>query len=130
MGDLDGLARSIEEVGLLQPIGITPDCRLVFGQRRLLVYQDILGQESIPARIVPVESMRSGEIAENTMRKDYTPSELVAIVQAIRTFSHGGDRRSDQARSCDVEGMTTEEAARKVGCPSPHASRLPSASPR
>jgi ParB family chromosome partitioning protein len=68
---------------LLQPIGITPDCRLVFGQRRLLVYQDILGQESIPARIVPVESMRSGEIAENTMRKDYTAGTAAPIRLAV-----------------------------------------------
>src|SRR5690242_18225091 len=34
-GDIDALMRSIEEVGLLQPITITPDGILVCGWRRL-----------------------------------------------------------------------------------------------
>ena len=34
MGDLKALAASIKAVGLLQPIGVTPDLRLVFGERR------------------------------------------------------------------------------------------------
>lgn len=34
-GDIAALARSIEEVGLLQPITITPDGVLVCGWRRL-----------------------------------------------------------------------------------------------
>lgn len=115
IGDLDRLAATIEEAELLQPIGITPDYRLVFGLRRLLAYRDVLGRETILARIVPIESILLGEIAENIMRKDYTPSELVAIVQTIRSFSHGGDRRSNQARSCGVEATTTEEAVRLFG---------------
>ena len=55
MGDIEALAKSIEEVGLLQPIGITPDYELVFGERRLRAYRDILGRDTIPARIVPGE---------------------------------------------------------------------------
>ena len=35
MGDVSALAASIEAVGLLQPIGVTSDLRLVFGDRRL-----------------------------------------------------------------------------------------------
>ncbi len=115
MGDVEALARSIEEVGLLQPIGITADCQLVFGERRLQACRDVLGQETILARIVPVESVLLGQIAENTMRKSFTPSELVAIVEALGSFEHGGDRRSDQARKCGVEKVTLEEAARRVG---------------
>lgn len=115
LGDIETLARSVEEVGLLQPIGITPDNHLVFGERRLRAYRDVLDRETIPACIVEIESIALGEFVENTMRKNFTPSELVAIVQTVRTFAHGGDRRSDQTRSCAVEGMTTEEAARKVG---------------
>jgi ParB-like chromosome segregation protein Spo0J len=34
MGDLRSLAESMRELGLLQPIGMTDDRRLVFGQRR------------------------------------------------------------------------------------------------
>lgn len=114
MGEIAGLARSIEEIGLLQPIGITPDYRLVFGERRLRAYE-MLGRTSIPARIVDVASIAKGEIAETIMRKAFTPSELVAVVQTLRTFKHGGDRRSEQARNCADEKLTLDEAARIVG---------------
>jgi ParB-like chromosome segregation protein Spo0J len=114
MGDLPALAKSVEEA-LLHPIGITSDYELIFGERRLRVYRDVLGRETIPARIIPIKSVLFGQIAENTMRKSFTPSELVAIVQALRTFTHGGDRRSDQTRKCDDEILTTEDAARMVG---------------
>lgn len=115
MGDIEALAQSIQEEGLLQPIGVTPDKELVFGERRLRAYRDVLGRDTIPARIVDVQSVLAGQIAENTMRKDFTPSELVAIVDALRSFSHGGDRRSDQARKCDDETLTVDEAAKLVG---------------
>lgn len=115
LGNLEALAELIEEVGLLQPIGITPDYRLVFGERRLRVCRDILGRETIPARIVPVESMLLGQIAENTMRKDYTVSERVAIAETLRSFTHGGDRRSVSTRSADGEAITVDEAAKRAG---------------
>ena len=49
------------------------------------------------------------------MRKDFTPSELVAIVDALRSFRHGGDRKSDQALKCDVEKLTVDQAAKRAG---------------
>ena len=52
MGDLPSLAQSIQEIGLLQPIGVTPEIELVFGERRLRACRDILGWETIPARII------------------------------------------------------------------------------
>ena len=92
---IEGLAESISEVGLLQPIGITKENKLVFGYRRLFACRDILKWEKIPVRIVPVDSILLGQIHENSFRKDYTISERVAIVDALRSFSHGGDRKSD-----------------------------------
>lgn len=116
MGDLAALANSVEETGeLLQPIGITPDKTLVFGERRLRVYRDVLKRETILARIVPVEEMLLGQIAENTMRKSFTPSEMAAIVDALCGYQHGGDRRSDQARKCALEKLTLNKAAKLVG---------------
>jgi hypothetical protein len=113
MGDLGSFAKSIDG-SLLQPIGITPDHELIFGQRRLLAYRDVLHRDTIPARIIPVESVLHGQIDENMLRKSFTPSELVAVVHALRSFTHGGDRRSNQIRNCDNE-MTTEKLAHKVG---------------
>lgn len=113
-GDLNELAESMNK-GLLQPIGITAQDVLVFGERRLLAARDILGWTKIPARIVDVESVLHGQFAENLMRKEYTVSERVAIVEAMRTFRHGGDRRSDQTRKCDDDALTVDEAAKRAG---------------
>lgn len=83
MGDLEILAVSIATEGLLQPIGITEDSTLVFGERRLLAVRDVLKQPTIAARIVRVSSILAGEFAENEVRKDFTPSERAAIAEAI-----------------------------------------------
>ena len=113
-GDLNELAESMNE-GLLQPVGITPEKVLVFGERRLLAARDILDWKKIPARIVDVESVLHGQFAENLMRKQYNVSERVAIVEAMRSFKHGGDRRSKQARICDDETVTVDQAAKLAG---------------
>lgn len=83
MGDLNALAASIKLVGLLQPIGVTPGGELVFGERRLRACRDILGWSEIPARIIKIDSIVAGEFHENEVRKDFTPSERVAIERSI-----------------------------------------------
>jgi ParB family chromosome partitioning protein len=81
-GNIYALQESIEKEGLMQPIGITPDFELVFGERRLLACQYLLW-DKIPARIVLVSSIIAGEYAENEIRKDFTPSERAAIADTI-----------------------------------------------
>jgi ParB-like chromosome segregation protein Spo0J len=115
MGDLLGLAQSIREGQLLQPIGITPDHELVFGERRLLAYRDILGHKTIPARIIDVQSVLIGQIEENVLRKEFTITERIDIVDSLRNFSHGGDRRSDQARNSKLASLTLADACKLVG---------------
>ena len=112
LGDIEGLAQNIEEIGLLQPIGITPDHRLIFGERRLRAYE-LLERKTIPVRIIDLNVLL-GQFSENFHRKDYTPSEKVAIVEAMRTYKHGGDRRSDQVRQED-DAVTVDQAAKQVG---------------
>jgi ParB family chromosome partitioning protein len=51
LGDLDALAASMRGLGLLQPIGITRDNALVFGERRLQAAR-LLNWETIPARVI------------------------------------------------------------------------------
>ena len=83
MGDVTGLADSIKTQGLLQPIGVTPENALVFGYRRLCACRDTLGWNEIDVRVVNVTSIVAGEYAENEIRKDFTPSERVAIKRSI-----------------------------------------------
>jgi len=115
LGDLEGLARSIEVDELFQPIGLTPQNELIFGLRRLTACRDILGWTTIPARIIDVASIAHGEYVENAFRKDLTISERVALADALRSFSHGGDRRSDQVLSGEDETLTVDEAAKRAG---------------
>lgn len=114
LGDLDGLAQSISEDGLLQPIGITPDNRLVFGHRRLIACRDKLGMTEIPTVVIDIENLTHAEWIENTIRKDLTMSEMVAITDALRSYSRGGDRHSDQYRE-NGTGVTKKEACEIAG---------------
>ena len=121
MGDLEGLAVSIATEGLLQPIGITEDNLLVFGERRLLAVRDILKRATIAARVVQVSSIVAGEYAENEIRKDFTPSERVAIGKTLETEVGGRQRKRTDVELpqyiAEVErGVETREiAAKKAG---------------
>ena len=82
MGDIDALASSIRDIGLLQPIGVDDEHRLVFGGRRLAAFR-LLDRTHIPARRVNLDDIILGEFAENELRKDFTVSERVAIARAM-----------------------------------------------
>src|SRR5262245_14705515 len=82
LGDISALAANIDQVSLLQPIGVRPDGRLIWGERRLRAAQR-LGWTDIPVRVVDLDNIALGEWAENTFRKDFTLSEAVAIKRAI-----------------------------------------------
>jgi len=112
MGDLTSLADSIRQEGLLQPIGVTDRLELVFGERRLLAYRDILKKKTILARIVDVSSILAGEYHENEVRKDFTPSERVAIARAIgRQVGNRRGQRTDRER---VQKIAQVEPGRKT----------------
>jgi ParB/RepB/Spo0J family partition protein len=102
MGDLQSLADSIRQDGFLQPIGVTEKLELVFGERRLRAHRDILNKKTILARIVDVPSIIAGEYAENEVRKDFTPSERVAIAKAVgkRQGQRTDKLREKCPRSC------------------------------
>src|SRR5215831_13385677 len=82
LGDIEGLAANMEELGLLQPIGVRPDGTLIWGERRLRAAK-LLGWTDIEAKIVNIDSVVRGEYAENSYRKDFTLSEAVAIKRAL-----------------------------------------------
>ena len=82
LGDIDGLAASIAELGLLHPIVVTPAGALVAGERRLRA-AELLGWIEIPVTVVDLDQIARGEFAENTFRKDFTLSEAVGIKRAL-----------------------------------------------
>ena len=82
MGDIPHLAESIREVGLLHPVVVKPDGTLIAGARRLEAAK-FLGWPEIPVTVVELDDLLKGEWAENAERKDFTPSEAVAIGLAL-----------------------------------------------
>ena len=76
-GDIESLAADIKENGLINPVTLTPDGKLLAGERRLRAVKS-LGWENVDARIVEdPDDMRqlSIEISENDNRKEFTFSE-------------------------------------------------------
>ena len=83
MGDLDALARTIRDLGLLHPVVIRPDGTLIAGERRLCAAK-LLGWTDVPVNVVDIEKIALGEYAENVERKDFTYAEAVDILRAVR----------------------------------------------
>ena len=126
MGDIVGLAANIAEIGLLQPIALRSDGVLIAGERRLQAAVS-LGWTTIPVHVVDLEEVIRGEFAENVHRKDFSPSELVAIGQEVEriererakermtlgkvsTGSGTGKARDKIAARLGISGKTYEHA--------------------
>ena len=116
LGSLDALERSIERLGVMQPIGITPSGELIFGARRLQASKN-LGRETIPARVFdinaddPVKALQM-ERAENEHRLDLTPSEKVALAKRIEEAL--GNR---QGQRTDIKGAELPQNFGEVSSP-------------
>jgi ParB/RepB/Spo0J family partition protein len=89
LGDIDSLAASIEAVGLLQPIVVDKNYRLVAGQRRLEALKRLNCDE---ARVVVVDGLDDAiqalkaERDENTCRKDFTLEEARGLTQRLKAL--------------------------------------------
>jgi len=97
MGDLQGLANSIEKEGLINPVTVL-DCekaglacstryKLLAGGRRYYTCWKFLQWETVPARIYETmpspEAMKLIELMENIQRKEMTPAEELKLKNEI-----------------------------------------------
>lgn len=108
VGDVRSLAASIDRLGLLHPIIVDGNTRLVAGARRLAACRQ-LGWREVPVRVVrtlsdAAQALRA-ERDENTERKAFVPSELVSITRALEPLeraeaksrlTHGGRPRAGE----------------------------------
>jgi ParB/RepB/Spo0J family partition protein len=104
MGDIAGLARSIAELGLLHPVVVRPDGRLIAGERRLRACRQ-LGWTEIPVTVVDLAEITRGELAENADRKDFLPSEIEAIRRALEPTEKAAAKARQGARTDLVENF-------------------------
>jgi N6-adenosine-specific RNA methylase IME4 len=105
LGDLTALQHSMATLGLLHPIVVRADGLLIAGQRRLAAAQ-ALGWTTIPVHVVNLDNLLRGEHDENVVRKDFLPSELAALAEAL------WEREREAARARKVlAGQTTGRGA-------------------
>ena len=99
VGDIDALAAGIREAGLLHPVVVTPDGKLIAGSRRLAACKS-LGWDKVPVQVVDIEAIVHGE-PDNTESTERTiqPSDLLAIFRCVQ------DRRNDVARARAASGI-------------------------
>jgi N6-adenosine-specific RNA methylase IME4 len=100
MGDIAELAANIADVGLLQPIAITPDNRLIDGARRIEAHK-LLGRTSVPVHVIDLDRLARGEYSANVFHKSFTPSEMVAIAEALAPI--------ERAKAKERQGQRTDQ---------------------
>ena len=86
VGDLDPLMRSIESLGLLQPIGVDSDNYLVYGERRLRACTK-LGWKDIPVIVVDCHPLKA-ERDENEQRKPFTVEMLMRSKVVLKCWTN------------------------------------------
>jgi ParB-like chromosome segregation protein Spo0J len=117
LGDIEALAQSIKELGLLQPIAVDEKGNLIAGHRRLEACKS-LGWTDIPCHVVNLGEIVKGEYSENVERKAFTPSELVTIKRALEPElrEQAKERMMAGTPSDDsAKGSTTERIGALVG---------------
>jgi ParB family transcriptional regulator, chromosome partitioning protein len=126
LGDLDKLAESIATIGLLNPITVRGDGKLLAGGRRLAAARK-LGWATIPARIFDTANdyahSRLIELEENDTAKPWTPSERVEIARLVEEEARAaakermfaGRPSAKFAEGTATDRQSTSVAASQVG---------------
>ena len=84
LGSIDDLVDSIRDLGLLHPIVVDKSNNLIAGERRLQACAH-LGMEEIEVAVVDLDEgrMLRAQRDENSVRKPFTPTEMVAIKRTV-----------------------------------------------
>jgi N6-adenosine-specific RNA methylase IME4 len=114
LGDVDGLAASIADVGLLHPVVVTVNGNLIAGARRLEACRR-LGWADVPVTVVELDQIVRGEFAENAHRKDFLPSEIDAIRRAMLPLEKVAAGRRMKAGTLAKVSQGSGRATDKIG---------------
>lgn len=110
-GDIEALAADIAAVGLLHPPVVTPLGELIAGERRLRALRH-LGWTEVPVTIVDLDEIVRGEFSENTMRKDFTPSEIASIAAALRPLEEQAAKERQRANLMQGDAAPVTQSLR------------------
>lgn len=116
-GDIDDLADSIARDGLIQPIIVTHDHRLVAGERRLRAHKK-LGYEFIKA--VYIEVLDEGhrtilEATENLIRRDFSWQETVLAIDKVHRLKSNENALRGEAWGIRETGRLLNTSKSPIG---------------
>ncbi len=125
-GDISALVQSIASLGLLNPITLAEDFRLIAGHNRLAAFKE-LGRKEIPAIVLRLSEVETklAEIDENLIRNELSLLERAdhylyrkQLYEAIYPETRRGGRRGNQhtggiRRQSDKLSFS-QDAARKT----------------
>lgn len=122
LGDVAGLARNIDQHGLLHPLIVAADDELIAGERRLRACES-LGWADIDVRRWPgltADERREIELAENLNRKDLTPAErsrqMVALADVAADLLPDSGSKSN-GRGRPHKSNSEAKVAERIGVP-------------
>lgn len=111
LGDIQALADSIEDVGLLHPIVIDERANLIAGYRRIKAVGK-LGWRKIECNMISLNDNKIGEIHENTQRKDFTASEIADIAEYVESHKQAGRPKNGSESGPFPKGKTDHLVAK------------------
>lgn len=118
-GDIEELAKDIEQNGLINPIVVTPDYQLIAGERRLRAHQH-LKREQVPVRVMEIsdyEHQLRIEISENEHRKEFTFSERIEWAKRLEEVERikAKERMSSGKETFPEGGQVRDIVAEQAG---------------
>ncbi len=116
LGDLSGLAASMDSDGLTNPLTVLPDMRLIAGHRRLEAAR-LAGWTEIAVIVrSDLDSVATAlrvERDENTCRKDMVVSETVALGRALEAIER--PKAAERQAESGTNNLPTTSSARPRG---------------
>lgn len=99
LGDIASLAHSIDKLGLLHPIVVTIDHRLVAGERRLAAVRSLgwdMVDVTVAGCLTDAADMLEAERDENTQRLAMKPTEETSLYQALLEIERADAKRRQE----------------------------------
>lgn len=121
LGDIDALAASIEQHGLLQPITVTPDGILVCGARRLAALRQ-LGVRKLNVWVRSGISDRLAQLLaeqeDNALHKTLSPTEAATLYREVKLLlAEDARRRQEVTRFGSEQQNPRSDGAATVAAP-------------
>ena len=122
LGDIDTLAASIEQNGLLQPITVTPEGILVCGARRLAALRS-LGVRKINVWVRAGVTDRLAQVLaeqdDDALHKALTPTEAASLYRELKALlAEDAARRQELSRFTRADENPRSDGAATVAAPS------------